>query len=105
MAIAGLIAQTPMGAYIDKTKHKRTLLVAAAIVVILSTLVIIWHPTFYSILTAKIFMGVAALSTLISGEIVAHYSYSAAFYFLAAVAVVALIIFMLFVPETKPKNV
>ena len=47
--IAGLIAQTPAGALIDRTRHKRAIVIAAAIAVTLSCLVLPWISDFYMV--------------------------------------------------------
>ncbi|KQQ31373.1 MFS transporter [Methylobacterium sp. Leaf123] len=44
--IAGLLAQTPAGALIDRTKAKRSVVIAAAVVVTLSCLVLPWISNF-----------------------------------------------------------
>ncbi|MGX5776898.1 MFS transporter [Methylorubrum zatmanii] len=45
--IAGLLAQTPAGALIDRSSAKRAIVIAAAIVVTLSCLVLPWVSNFY----------------------------------------------------------
>jgi MFS family permease len=45
-----------------------------------------------------------ALSTAIAGAIIVAWGYSAAFFFLAAIAGIGLILFCAFMPETKPMN-
>ena len=45
-AIAGIIAQTPAGALIDRSTAKRALMVAAAIAVTLACLALPLHPSF-----------------------------------------------------------
>ena len=47
--IAGLIAQTPAGALIDRTRHKRAIVIAAAVAVTLSCLVLPWISNFYMV--------------------------------------------------------
>jgi MFS family permease len=45
--IAGLLAQTPAGAFIDHTRHKRMVVIAAAVAVTLSCLALPWLSNFY----------------------------------------------------------
>ncbi|MDP4027061.1 MFS transporter [Methylobacterium sp. NEAU 140] len=45
--IAGLIAQTPAGALIDRTRHKRAIVMAAAVAVTLSCVALPWISNFY----------------------------------------------------------
>ena len=45
--VVGLIAQTPAGALIDRTNHKRAIVIAAAVAVTLSCLVLPWISNFY----------------------------------------------------------
>ncbi len=45
--IAGIVAQTPAGALIDRTHHKRAVVIGAALAVTLSCLVLPWISSFY----------------------------------------------------------
>lgn len=45
--IVGLIAQTPAGALIDRTRHKRAMVIAGALAVTASCLVLPWISNFY----------------------------------------------------------
>jgi len=60
MGVATLIAQTPAGAFIDKTVHKRALFFIAVGLIAAACSAIMLHPTFICVLSAKVLMGVAA---------------------------------------------
>ncbi len=60
MTVGSLIAQTPAGALIDRIFHKRYIVVAAAIAVSLSCLVLAATTDFYVIVGAQAIAGVAA---------------------------------------------
>ncbi|MDB5511763.1 MAG: transporter [Enterovirga sp.] len=57
--IAGLVAQTPAGALIDRTGHKRAVVIAAAVAVTLSCLVLPWISNFYLVTATQSLAGVA----------------------------------------------
>ncbi|MDC0535012.1 MFS transporter [Francisellaceae bacterium] len=57
ISLAGLVFQTPAGALVDKTKCKRMVLIIASLISIITTLVIILHPYFYSIIISQTVMG------------------------------------------------
>lgn len=59
-AIAGILAQTPAGALIDKTTAKRTAVIIAAIVVTLGSLVLPLYPGFLFVATTQALTGIAA---------------------------------------------
>ena len=57
--IAGLIAQTPAGALIDRTNHKRAIVIAAAVAVTLSCLVLPFIANFYLVAATQSVAGIA----------------------------------------------
>lgn len=57
--IAGLIAQTPAGALIDRTRRKRAIVIAAALAVTLSCLVLPWISDFYLVAATQSLSGIA----------------------------------------------
>jgi MFS family permease len=57
--IAGLIAQTPAGALIDRTNHKRAIVIAAAVAVTLSCLVLPFISNFYVVAATQSVAGIA----------------------------------------------
>ena len=59
-AVAGIIAQTPAGALIDKTTFKRAALIIAAVVVTLGSIVLPLYPGFLFVATTQALTGVAA---------------------------------------------
>src|SRR4051812_22974639 len=59
-ALAGIVAQTPAGALIDRTTAKRAMIVVAAIVVTLGSLVLPLYPGFLFVATTQALTGVAA---------------------------------------------
>jgi len=59
-ALAGIIAQTPAGALIDRTTAKRAIVIAAAIVVTLGSIVLPLYPGFLFVATTQALTGVAA---------------------------------------------
>jgi MFS family permease len=60
--IATVIAQTPMGALVDSTRHKRALMAAACAAVALGCIAIAARPSFAMVLAAQIWIGVAAVA-------------------------------------------
>ena len=60
MSIATLAAQTPIGAYIDTTKRKRTLIVVATLAVAVATVVMERFPQFWVVMAGQTVTGVAA---------------------------------------------
>ncbi|WOO41140.1 MFS transporter [Rubellicoccus peritrichatus] len=60
MSICGLLAQTPMGALVDSTSRKRLLLSTAAIIVALSSLSLVFFPTFWPVAISKGILGAVA---------------------------------------------
>jgi MFS family permease len=58
-AVAGIVAQTPAGALIDKTKAKRALLIAAAIVVTLGSVVLPLNSNFTFVAVTQALTGIA----------------------------------------------
>lgn len=60
MGIATVVAQTPCGALLDRSKHKRLLVVVAALLVGVSCIAMTLFPSFGFILTAQALNGVAA---------------------------------------------
>ena len=57
--IAGLIAQTPAGALIDRTNHKRAIVIAGALAVTLSCLVLPFISNFYLVAATQSVAGIA----------------------------------------------
>lgn len=53
----GLIFQSPVGALIDRTKHKKFLIFFASLVIALSCLVVIYFPKFYPIALSQMAVG------------------------------------------------
>ena len=60
MGIATVAAQTPAGALIDRTWHKRLAIVAAALAVGAGSLAMVLRPTFPVIVASQVVIGVAA---------------------------------------------
>jgi MFS family permease len=60
MGAANVAAQTPAGAYIDRTGHKRLAIAAAALVVGAGSIAMVSWPTFSVIISAQVVIGVAA---------------------------------------------
>ena len=58
--IAGLLAQTPAGAFVDRTTAKRLVVVAAAILVTVASLALPFLPHFVPVAIAQILTGAAA---------------------------------------------
>ncbi|MBC7583683.1 MFS transporter [Tardiphaga sp. vice352] len=59
-AVAGIVAQTPAGAFIDRTTAKRAALILAAVAVTLGSIVLPLYPGFLFVATAQALTGVAA---------------------------------------------
>jgi MFS family permease len=59
-ALAGIIAQTPAGALIDKTTAKRAVVIGAAAIVTLSSIVLPLYPSFLFVAATQSLTGVAA---------------------------------------------
>jgi MFS family permease len=59
-ALAGIVAQTPAGALIDKTTAKRAAVVIAAVIVTLGSIVLPLYPGFLFVATTQALTGVAA---------------------------------------------
>ncbi|SFV06844.1 Predicted arabinose efflux permease, MFS family [Methylobacterium sp. 174MFSha1.1] len=57
--IAGLIAQTPAGALIDRSRHKRVIVIAAALAVTLSCLALPFISNFYAVAATQSLAGIA----------------------------------------------
>ena len=57
--VAGLIAQTPAGALIDRTNHKRAIVIAGALAVTLSCLVLPFISNFYLVAATQSVAGIA----------------------------------------------
>ena len=51
--VAGILAQTPAGALIDSTKAKRTVMVAAAVLVTAASLLLPWLSSFFSVAASQ----------------------------------------------------
>ena len=59
-ALAGIFAQTPAGAFIDKTRAKRAAVIIAAIVVTIGSIVLPLYPGFIFVATTQALTGIAA---------------------------------------------
>lgn len=59
-AIAGILAQTPAGALIDKTTAKRAAVIIAAIIVTVGSIVLPLYPGFLFVATTQALTGIAA---------------------------------------------
>src|SRR6476619_8286347 len=57
--LIGITLHTPIGALIDATNHKRSLIIVGTCALAVSALAIAWAPTFPVILSAEILMAVA----------------------------------------------
>ncbi|HEY4252459.1 MAG TPA: MFS transporter [Roseomonas sp.] len=57
--IAGLVAQTPAGALIDRTHHKRGIVIAAALAVTLTCLLLPFLEDFYAVAVTQALAGIA----------------------------------------------
>ena len=55
--IAGILAQTPAGALVDQTHHKRTIIAVGVGSLALGALLIAFLPTFWSVLSAQALIG------------------------------------------------
>jgi MFS family permease len=53
----GIIAQPPVGAWIDKTKHKRLLIILASLIIAFCCLSIVHYPQFNSVFTSQVVIG------------------------------------------------
>jgi MFS family permease len=60
MGVASVIAQTPAGALIDRSRHKRSWMVAASVLVALASVAMVRLPTFPVIVGAQAVLGVAS---------------------------------------------
>ena len=60
MGIASVAAQTPAGAFIDRTRHKRLAIGAAAVAVAIGAVAMVLWPTFPTILAAQVLMGASS---------------------------------------------
>jgi len=58
-AIAGLLVQAPAGALIDRTRHKRAVVIAAALAVTLSCLALPFIGNFYAVAATQSLAGIA----------------------------------------------
>ncbi len=58
-SIIGLALQTPIGAFIDASRRKRTIILAGVVMLSLSAMAIAFAPSFPVVLTAQAVMGVA----------------------------------------------
>jgi MFS family permease len=59
-AVAGIVAQTPAGALLDKTTAKRAVIIIAAIIVTLSSIVLPLYPGFLFVVSTQALTGIAA---------------------------------------------
>lgn len=56
--LAGMIATTPMGAFVDSTKQKRLITIAAGLLVSMACLAIFLHPSFAVVSVSQVMTGV-----------------------------------------------
>ena len=56
--IVSILAQSPVGGFIDRTKRKRLLLVVASAIVALSCIIVVNFPAFYPIAASQVALGV-----------------------------------------------
>lgn len=59
-ALAGIVAQTPAGALIDRTTAKRAVIILAAVIVTLGSIVLPLYPGFVFVATTQALTGIAA---------------------------------------------
>jgi sugar phosphate permease len=59
--VAGIVAQTPVGALVDATKAKRTLMGAAAGLVTAASLIVPWLSSFWSVAISQAIAHVAGV--------------------------------------------
>jgi MFS family permease len=57
--IAGMVVTTPAGALVDRTRHKRAIVVAAAVIVTVASLAILIRPDFAVVGGAQVIAGIA----------------------------------------------
>jgi predicted MFS family arabinose efflux permease len=57
--IAGMVVTTPAGALVDRTRHKRTIVVATAVIITVASLAILVKPDFVVVSGAQIISGIA----------------------------------------------
>ncbi len=60
MGFASVVAQTPAGAFIDRTRHKRLAIAVAAAAVAIGAVAMVRNPTLPTIVALQILMGVAS---------------------------------------------
>jgi MFS family permease len=60
-SIAGILAQTPAGALVDASRHKRVLIAIASLAVGISYLVIVNFTTFVAVISAQAVIGISAV--------------------------------------------
>ena len=60
--VATVLAQTPMGAIVDATRHKRALMVAASAAIALGCVTIAAHPSFAVVIAAQVWIGIATVA-------------------------------------------
>lgn len=58
--LAGILAQTPAGALIDKTTHKRGVVIVAALIVTAGSLLVPLMPSFFPVVSLQALTGIAA---------------------------------------------
>jgi MFS family permease len=59
--VAGLVVQTPAGALIDRTRHKRALVIGAAVGVSAGAFIVTITPSFPVVATAQLVIGIAGV--------------------------------------------
>ncbi|MHB8384463.1 MAG: MFS transporter [Candidatus Binataceae bacterium] len=59
---ATVLAQTPMGAFVDATRHKRALMAVASGAIALGCVAIAAYPSFAVVIAAQVWIGIAAVA-------------------------------------------
>jgi MFS family permease len=62
--IAGILAQTPAGALVDRQRSKRTLITAGIVALAVGALLIALVPTFWSVMSAQVLIGGISLGVV-----------------------------------------
>ena len=62
--VAGILTQTPIGAVVDASKHKRLLIAIAALAIAASYLMIVHAQAFPAVIAAQVSIGVAAVTII-----------------------------------------
>ncbi|GLK81634.1 MFS transporter [Methylopila turkensis] len=57
--LAGMLATTPLGAFVDSTRRKRLVTIGAGLAVTISCLAILFHPSFFVVSASQVLSGIA----------------------------------------------